>query len=355
MKYDKRQKTKAETAGFTLVEIVAVLVLLGILSAVAVPKFFDLSSDAEKKAAEAALMEAQVRINAGYSKAVYAGKSCEDAVEGVSSLVKIGDGGKNIINGYTLTLQDGDQLKEAPGSYVTLTKSGKSFDSSTFGNLKQIFKPTCDKTAGDTSVDNGLVCPDGSGGNSGGNTDNPSCPEAKCSVQLTCVNNKVNYSCSCTGNGSCEPPSETVELTCSTSAGGNGSGDAYEWGEDDLPCQGLVCPKGLVIKSGNDYYYITKDWAYFSSDELANPKKYKIEDLQAYGHNNMLVKMNRSKKIECNGECKPNVLEIGDIYFDANGKWYGTGWTSIKDAYQQPQNYWVELMFLHASKFPGYE
>lgn len=111
----------------------------------------------------------------------------------------------------------------------------------------------------------------------------------------------------------------------------------------------------MVIKSGNDYYYITKDWAYFSSDELANPKKYKIEDLQAYGHNNMLVKMNRSKKIECNGECKPNVLEIGDIYFDANGKWYGTGWTSIKDAYQQPQNYWVELMFLHASKFPGYE
>lgn len=142
-----------------------------------------------------------------------------------------------------------------------------------------------------------MVCPDGSGGNSGGNTDNPSCPEAKCSVQLTCVNNKVNYSCSCTGNGSCEPPSETVELTCSTSAGDNGSGDAYEWGEDDLPCQGLVCPKGLVIKSGNDYYYITKDLAYFSSDELANPKKYKIEDLQAYGHNNMLVKMNRSKKL----------------------------------------------------------
>ena len=123
MKNDKRQKPKAETAGFTLVEIVAVLVLLGILAAVAVPKFFDLSSDAEKKAAEAALMEAQVRINAGYSKAVYAGKSCEDAVEGVSSLVKIGDGGKNIINGYTLTLQDGDQLKEAPGSYVKLTKS----------------------------------------------------------------------------------------------------------------------------------------------------------------------------------------------------------------------------------------
>ena len=67
---------KAGFCSFTLVEIVAVLVLLGILAAVAVPKFFDLSSDAEKKAAEAALMEAQVRINAGYSKAVYAGSTC---------------------------------------------------------------------------------------------------------------------------------------------------------------------------------------------------------------------------------------------------------------------------------------
>ena len=148
MKYDKRQKTKAETAGFALVEIVAVLVLLGILAAVAVPKFFDLSSDAEKKAAEAALMEAQVRINAGYSKAIYAGKSCEDAVNDVSTLEKIGDGGKNVINGYTLALKDADELKEAPGSYVTLTKSGKSFDSSTFDNLKQIFKPACNKTTG---------------------------------------------------------------------------------------------------------------------------------------------------------------------------------------------------------------
>ncbi len=102
MKYDKRQKTKAETAGFTLVEIVAVLVLLGILSAVAVPKFFDLSSDAEKKAAEAALMEAQVRINAGYSKAVYAGSTCEAAVKKVNTLSLIGDAGTNKIGKFEL-------------------------------------------------------------------------------------------------------------------------------------------------------------------------------------------------------------------------------------------------------------
>jgi prepilin-type N-terminal cleavage/methylation domain-containing protein len=57
-------KARKHQQGFTLIEIIAVIVLLGVLAAVVVPKYTNLTEEARNQAAAAAIAEGMARVNA---------------------------------------------------------------------------------------------------------------------------------------------------------------------------------------------------------------------------------------------------------------------------------------------------
>ncbi len=69
----KNKSLLKDEGGFTLIEIIAVLVIMGILAAVAVPKFFDLQSKAREKAIYTAMSEMKVRVNQYFAQKLLEG------------------------------------------------------------------------------------------------------------------------------------------------------------------------------------------------------------------------------------------------------------------------------------------
>ena len=62
------EKTLKNQKGFTLIEIIAVLVILGILAAVAVPKFVDLQNDSREKSAQSVFASLQSAASLNFAK-----------------------------------------------------------------------------------------------------------------------------------------------------------------------------------------------------------------------------------------------------------------------------------------------
>lgn len=115
---DRKQLLRSQ-GGFTLIEIISVLVLLGILAAVAVPKFINLQADARNKAAEAAVAEGVAQVN------LYSAKFILINSRVPTTLGNLTNAAIGLTNPYT----QGDftiRFANVAGGQISITATGKN-------------------------------------------------------------------------------------------------------------------------------------------------------------------------------------------------------------------------------------
>ena len=71
--YQNRNLSIRDQRGFTLLEIIAVIVILSIIAVVAVPRYFDLQEEARNKTVKTGLAEAIGRVNGHFAEALLGG------------------------------------------------------------------------------------------------------------------------------------------------------------------------------------------------------------------------------------------------------------------------------------------
>jgi prepilin-type N-terminal cleavage/methylation domain-containing protein len=105
--------------GFTLIEIIAVLVILGILAAVAIPKYLDVSGQARIKAAQGAIAEVKGRLSSAQAKYMMANSG--NAPNG-ATLFTYASGANGYVNATNLAAVGADfNVVVATGAPITVT------------------------------------------------------------------------------------------------------------------------------------------------------------------------------------------------------------------------------------------
>ncbi len=112
----RTNKPELNNAGFTLLEIIAVIVIMSILAVVAVPRYFDLQTQARQRAMDTGLAEGIGRVNGYFAQQVLTGTT-PSAILYDTSATRLGSD----LGDFILTVSAEGALTSATHFRITVT------------------------------------------------------------------------------------------------------------------------------------------------------------------------------------------------------------------------------------------